>query len=407
MKPNVLYISYDGMTDPLGQSQVLPYLFELSKYYNVHLMSAEKSEVFQQRKDIIQKLCDENNINWHPFNYTKTPPVLSTLKDIRTLFKTAFKLHLKYDFKLVHCRSYISALVGLSMKKKWGVKFLFDMRGFWADERVDGKIWNLKNPIFKKIYRFFKKMEIDFIQNADHIVSLTQTGKDEILSWSNISILKNKISVIPCCADLNHFSIEKVDAKRAEEFQNNLNISSNDYILSYLGSIGTWYMLDEMLDFFKELKKQRPNSKFLFITKDNPEHIFNHSKNKGIDSESILIQPAQREELPSLLSLVDSSIFFILPAYSKKASSPTKQAELLAMGIPVICNNNVGDTGKIVLDHKVGWVVNKFNSNEYLSIINSLDFNYDKEHLRKVANTYASLEIGANEYLSIYKKLIY
>ena len=40
---NILYLSYDGMTDPLGQSQVLPYLIGLTKEgFTFHIISFEK-----------------------------------------------------------------------------------------------------------------------------------------------------------------------------------------------------------------------------------------------------------------------------------------------------------------------------------------------------------------------------
>ncbi len=44
MKPkHILFVSYDGMTDPLGQSQVLPYIREISKSnYRYTLISFEK-----------------------------------------------------------------------------------------------------------------------------------------------------------------------------------------------------------------------------------------------------------------------------------------------------------------------------------------------------------------------------
>ena len=38
----ILYLTYDGLTDPLGQSQVLPYLIELSKNNEIHIISCEK-----------------------------------------------------------------------------------------------------------------------------------------------------------------------------------------------------------------------------------------------------------------------------------------------------------------------------------------------------------------------------
>ena len=108
------------------------------------------------------------------------------------------------------------------------------------------------------------------------------------------------------------------------------------------------------------------------------------------------------------MSVSDVSIFFILPAYSKKASSPTKQAELFGLGIPIICNDNVGDTGPIVKENKAGWVISDFNTIEYEKIVNQLYKieKIDAKHLRQVANGYASLDLASEKYLNIYDMLI-
>ena len=58
------------------------------------------------------------------------------------------------------------------------------MRGFYADERVDGKIWSLDNFIYKKIYNYFKSKEKEFLQFSDYTISLTENGKKEILIWN-------------------------------------------------------------------------------------------------------------------------------------------------------------------------------------------------------------------------------
>ncbi|MFN5372199.1 MAG: glycosyltransferase, partial [Bacteroidia bacterium] len=156
------------MTDPLGQSQVIPYLKGLSALgYTIHLLSFEKDSRFVSGKDSVEMQLSDSGIIWHPHSYTARPPVFSTIKDLSRMRKTAEKLVVQEKISVLHCRSYISALVGLSMKRKYHVKFLFDMRGFWADERVDGKIWNLKNPLFRKIYNFFKRKEIQFLNEAD------------------------------------------------------------------------------------------------------------------------------------------------------------------------------------------------------------------------------------------------
>ena len=144
---NVLFISYDGMTDPLGQSQVIPYLQGLSKNgYKIFLLSCEKREVFEQRKDVVQSILNQASITWVPLNYTKKPPVLSTLIDIVKLKSAAKKIHLQHQISMVHTRPGVPALVGLWLKEKYGIKFLNDIREFYADSRVDGGIW--KNLIF-------------------------------------------------------------------------------------------------------------------------------------------------------------------------------------------------------------------------------------------------------------------
>ncbi len=258
MSKTVLYLSYDGMTDPLGQSQVLPYLKGLSKAgYSIHLVSFEKPDRFKKYRKHIAEICKSANIHWHPQDYAAEGGLKNTLKQVRKMKKVAFYLHEKHQFDHTHCRSYISALVGLKLKRKKNVKFIFDMRGFWADERVEGEIWSLANPIFNKIYNFFKRKEKQFFSEADYTISLTENGKNEIESWSFFKNNPPKIKVIPCCVDLELFNTTKLKIENQENARNELEIVEGTYILGYVGSIGTWYMLSEMLDYFKVLKEKK------------------------------------------------------------------------------------------------------------------------------------------------------
>ena len=406
MAKNVLYISYDGMTDPLGQSQVLPYLVNLTKLgYHFHLISCEKEEVFEKGKATIAQICSNNNIDWHPLPYTKKPPIFSTIKDVRAIKKLARKIHQKNGIQLTHCRSYISALIGMGMKQKFGIPFLFDMRGFWPDERVDGKIWNKSKFPFNKVYSFFKNKEKAFLENANHTISLTFNGKNTIHSWDFIKGNPIPISVIPTCADLDHFDFNQ--HPQNNQLKKEWGIPEQDFVLAYLGSLGTWYMGEEMLAFFKHWQQQKPNSTFLFISKDNPNEIKKQAKSMGIPSDKIVVQGAERSILPEVLSFVDASIFFILPVFSKRASSPTKQAELLGMGIPLICNANVGDTNEILEKEGAGIVLPELNTQTYQNAIQAFDQQvFEKNQLRSIAQKHFSLTGGVKTYAAVYKELI-
>ncbi|MBK5285435.1 MAG: glycosyltransferase, partial [Bacteroidia bacterium] len=366
MPRKILYISYDGMTDPLGQSQVIPYIIGLSKKgYSFHLISCEKPVNFSSQEYYIRNLLEENNIVWHPLPYTKSPPVLSTLLDIFRIKRKAIRLHRKENFSLIHCRSYIAALIGLAMKKKYGTKFIFDMRGLWADERVEGGLWNLKNPLYKFVYNYFKKKERQFLSKADYTISLTHSGKEEMHSWKTISNQPVPVEVIPCCVDTSLFSPDNISNESVERFRSEMKLSKSHFVISYLGATGTWYLLDEMMLFFKHLLKTKPEAKFLFITPENPETILNSAKSKSVSAEKIIIRKAARNDVPALMSLSNVSVFFYRSAYCNIARSPTKLAEALALGIPVICNSNVGDTDSLVLSTQTGIVVNNFSEDSF------------------------------------------
>jgi glycosyltransferase involved in cell wall biosynthesis len=403
----VLYLSYDGMTDPLGQSQVLPYLLGLNKKgYSFTLISFEKKERFEKGKSAIETICQENGIHWHPLLYSKTPPILSTLKDLRTLKNKIKELYKANAFEIVHCRSYITALTGLWMKKKWGVKFIFDMRGFWADERIDGGLWNLKNPVFASIYRYFKGKEREFLVLSDHTITLTNAAKEEIASWDADRSFA-PVDVIPCCVDLTLFDPLSINASQAKAIKSQLHIDDGQKIISYIGSIGTWYLLEEMVDFFSSFLQVNTNAIFLFVTKDNEEEIRKVFESKNLPLTTIRIVSADRIQVPLYISISDYSIFFIKPAYSKKASSPTKQGEIMAMGIPVICNDQVGDTSIIVEKYDAGIVVKDFSKNAYTDYVKNLAGKvFDKHAIRRGAKEFYSLDSGVEKYKAVYEKVI-
>lgn len=416
IKKHILYISYDGMTDPLGQSQVLPYLIENSiSGYQFSLISFEKKDRFEKNKEIIQKICDENSINWHPLNYTKNPPIVSTLWDIFKMYLETKEINKKQKVDLIHCRSYQAAEIGMMMKNKFNIPWVFDMRGFWADERIDGNIWEMSSFIFRNIYKHYKKKEIQFLTNADQIISLTNNAKEEIISWQEKKIIdskfKNKkleIEVIPCCVDTDLFSNENVNNTILSKMREELSIKEDQFVLGYVGSIGTWYMLPEMLDFFRVLKELKSDALFLFITNEPAEKIITLAKFKNIATEDLRITSCLHKDVQTYISLFTISIYFILPAYSKKASSPTKQGELMAMGIPIVCNANVGDADKVIADTNSGWVIHEFDEESYKNTVLQILNNPlpDKQNIIKQGNKEFNLQTGSLKFRKTYERIL-
>jgi glycosyltransferase involved in cell wall biosynthesis len=386
----ILYLSYDGLTDPLGQSQILPYLLGLEERgFSFYLITAEKQEVYQRKKEEIGKQISGKNLHWFPVVYHASPPVVSTLWDLWVMYRKAILIVKKHPISIIHGRSYLSALIGMQIKKEKGIRFLFDMRGFWADERVEGGLWNLNNPLFRLIYRFFKGKEKKWFEQADHIISLTHTAADIIRSQKGVSAAE--ITVIPCCADLKHF-------------QPTLSKKGN-YML-YLGSLGTWYMLEEMLALYQVAQELVPGLRFMILSKEPPILVEKAAKSQGLKLDTIEVREVIRAEIPSLISASMFAVYFIRPGYSKKASSATKLAEILACGVPVISNAGIGDHELIFKDLRAGVLLQEFNSAAYHTALQSLlQKNWSADDLRLKAKEWFDLEMGIDRYEKVYQKM--
>ncbi|MEZ5010019.1 MAG: glycosyltransferase [Chitinophagales bacterium] len=408
MNKKVLYISIDGMTDPLGQSQVLPYLIGLSKEgYAITLLSCDKPDRYLAHKDKIEAICTANNIKWESTPYKNSPKLAASIANVQRLVKIAHQLYQENHFDLVHCRSYLPMFAGISLKKKYGVKLLFDIRGFWPDERVDGGLWNLKNPIWRFIYKYFKEKEAYFFSQADHVISLTQNAKDEIHSW-NLTESPIPIDVIPCCADLDLFNYEPITVNEQNELLSKLNLNQSDFIITYLGSLGTYYGIDDMLQLFKRAQLKYKNAKFLIITASDPNIVWDKIKELNISKEDIRVTKANRDQVPLHLSLSKFSLVFYKENFSRKACSPTKIGELLGLGVPFICSPNIGDTSAIAEDTNSGVTISGFDEQSYDGAIETINkiIETPKLSIREGGFKYFDLNEGIKKYKKTYSSLM-
>lgn len=408
---NVLYVSYDGITDPLGQSQVLPYLEGLSRAgYRFTIVSFEKKNLFAKFNSLIRSKCEAAEIEWVPLVFHRRPPVVAKIFDRYQLFSIAKKLHRKKKFDLIHCRSYIASELGLQFSRKWGVKFLFDMRGFWADEKAESGHWNQKKWLYRKIYRRYKNLEREFVEQSDHIISLTEAGKNELaglydhLLAAKGESMRRKCTVIPCCADLAHFDYAKYPDYQKQALREKLGIDKTAVVLAYSGSLGDWYLLDEMLRFFKVFKQKYPSAVFLVLTREISRLKIAMEKNQ-VDPGAVITGFSSYDELPLYLGLCNYAVFFIKPIYSKIASSPTKHAELMGMGIPVFCND-IGDTGFFLRHYPLGELVN-INDHDFATAVDRMDARqWDRKAIREVARQYFDVPVGVQRYQSVYSLML-
>jgi glycosyltransferase involved in cell wall biosynthesis len=339
VKPGILYISYDGMLEPLGQSQVLAYLEQLAPDYRIHLISFEKPEDYSEAaRTAMRSRLEKAGIAWHPQRYHRKPSALATAWDIAVGSAVAMRLALRHRLELVHARSYVAALMALPLKRRLGRKFVFDMRGFWADERVDGGIW----PRNGRLHRTAKALERRYLLAADEVVALTHASAAEIASFDYLQGRVPRINVIPTCADLDRFTRQP--------------IAPHPFTFGFVGA-ARWAMFDGVLLVFKAIAAIVPGARLLIVNRGEHDFIRERMAAIGIAPDQVELEAAEHRDMPQLISRMDAAAAIRKPAYSQLACAPTKLAEYLGCGVPCLVNPGIGDVVEIVEADRTGIVL--------------------------------------------------
>jgi glycosyltransferase involved in cell wall biosynthesis len=398
---DVLYLTHNGITDHIGQSQIAPYCMALAKLgYRLHIVSAEKPG----RDEMVARYRTEfaaHGIAWSVVTYHNSPPVLSQLFDIAQMRRLAMGIALRERPTLIHCRSYLPIEIGQAIKRRTGAKLLIDFRHFWVEA-------GLEDSRYKFVYRAFKRREPSYFAAADHVVTLTHKAADVLQGWYPSPEGKDHYTVIPCCADFDHFDMRRVDERRVEEVRARLSFDKDDVVLIYLGSIGPVYLVDKMMALFKEMLSITPMARFLFVSNNGADEVDSIRQKFDIPASAVRFVTARRDEVPTYLALSDLSVIFIRANLTLAGCSPTKLAELMAANIPVVANAGVGDLDEILSPERNGSVVIKDFEPATMrqALATVLGIQDEKRRSIREASRDYSLEAGVARYESVYRRLV-
>lgn len=374
--PRVIYISYDGASEPLGQSQVAAYLERLGADCDIRLISFEKPG--DDRKLVGARLADAG-VEWHPLDYHGRPPVASTAADVIRGTRRIRELAVQMEEPVIlHARSYVPALMAQRARLGDLGRFLFDIRGFWADERVEGGIWRRQSPI----YRLAKRYERRFFAQADAVVTLTGSSVSQIRMWMGNN--DATVDVIPTCVDVNRFSGPRSDDRSAR--------------VMWAGTVGGWYDFPTGVALAQEVG--------LPLTVLTPQVDEARATLNGFPAE---VKSVPVDRIPDELAPGDIGLCTVRPSFSKLASAPTRVAEYLAAGMPLAVLAGVGDLDELVGSERIGVSLEGRDSSSIEAAARELrSLSADPgtpSRCREVARRRFSLDRGVATYLQLYRRL--
>lgn len=348
--------------------------------------------------DEIRATLKASGINWHGLPSYKGSRVLNLWREIWNGYRLGKQLIQQHGLNLIHARSFIPGNIGLRLAKKTNAKFLYDMRGFWAAEK-----WAKGTIKWRWMRRQAQAMENRLFHGADSLISLTDAGKHKLVADG----ISTPIDVIPCCVD-------------TELFRPQSTIEPNDgggpRMIS-VGALGPGYLPESVLGLYRAAcdnalaKGYEKQPHLTLLTQTKLTIIEAAAKRVDCSLDNVVIQSAAPEDVVRFLNRADFGLCMIAPSAAKVASSPTKLAEYLACGLPVIANcRQIGDMQAILDQNNIGVALEDQTPAGWQTAIESmLELLKDPSvsaRCRQLAVDEFSVDVGVQRYANVYLRLM-
>jgi glycosyltransferase involved in cell wall biosynthesis len=402
-----LYICYQSMAEPLTHTQVVAYLEGLARAgHRMVLLTFEPRPPSEGEAKAWAERLEEKGIAWHWLHYHKSPTVPATAWDVFAGVAYGLGLVRKYRVRLLHARCHVPGLMALILRRLTGARLLFDLRGFMAEEYVDAGIWAAGG----KLFRTTKRVERALVRAADGLVMLTEKARELLQRWYPREMAGKAVEVIPCCVDARR-CWGQVPPGPASGTGAGLVRT-----VVYAGKLGGWYLTEAMVRFVATAREIIPGLRWEVWTQSDPGGLRNLLGAYQL-ADHVAVGRVPPEALPQALGRARAALSFIKPCVSKLGSSPTKIAEYLAAGLPIISTAGVGDldlllTGQRSRDGKpLGVLVRDTTEEAYRAavpeLVRLLEDPRTPERCRAAAAEYFDLErVGWTCYGRLYRQLM-
>jgi hypothetical protein len=366
---DLTYATIDSLAEGVGSSQILPLVSILAKSgLSINLITYEKSE---SSADLANELS-KSGIDWNrrDFNAGGLMSSINRAIDLTRQFRNS---------EVIHARSDVSAVAaGVSMQGP----VLWDVRSLWAEQRsiIAEDEWT------KRTFKLLGGLESFSSFNSRAMSTLTKAIVP-VLEERHFVVPKLR-TVVPTAVDLQRFSFSPKVPKKLKGL--------------YSGSYNNYYDLELSRDFLIELEKIAP----IEVNWAKPRETSRASLNAGESSSFFSTQAQMAQIIPEYSFGLSICKLDVGPTL--KAAMPTKIAEFLACGRPVVVSKGLGDFDEFFSEFPAGVVLNGSKGDNRLKARQLLNLISNPETpaiCRALAEKYFDINKGAQNYLDIYGRM--
>ena len=366
---DVTYITIDSISEGVGSSQIRPLVTRLSQAgLKIKLISYEKSKPSSELTNCFSLI----GVDWNPrpFGTNGITGGVRRLNDLRREIPRT---------NLIHARSDIPAVSGLASKE---APVLWDVRSLWADQ----KVLIQDNFINSRLYNFYRRLESIASHQSLGMSTLTSAVVPILLERNKR--LPTLRAVVPTAVDLERF---RLNPKMPSQFRALFSGTYNNY---YDLNLSARFMAEMQSQVKLEIHWARPIESSKSLISVGETRVF----------------PASQAEMAQLIPSYSFgvSVCKLNAGPSLTAAMPTKIAEFLACGRPIVVNKGLGDMDRFIEEFNVGVVLDGSQDNliESASKLVEIMKDFDTPHrCRALAEKYFSMENGSKEYLNLYSQM--
>jgi len=349
---SLLYIDYEGITGAVFDSQVLSYLLGLRRRGTaVTLMAFDPWEqvrlpAYRQKRQRVSDQLDG------AARFATRLPVLGQITlnvDARRLARRVrdwFASHGAHS--VIHCRSAWASYLALAARSACAsrVPVVVDIRGAAVAEfeLYGARSWRTAARV-----RTMQCVEPMVCRQAAHVVCVSTPLRDHL--YRTYGVPADKVTVVPTCVDTTRFCFDpQLRTARRQE----LGIADR-LVVVYCGSLQGWQNPAGLVGAFQAIRRQEPRAHFLALTPDT-DAMNALLRGAGVATTACTIRRVAHADVPGYVSCGDVALLIREANLVNAVASPTKFAEYLACGVPVLVSPGIGDTQTIVEQHACGMV---------------------------------------------------
>lgn len=305
----------------------IPYLKWFKEQgYEVHVASNGNEKI---------EYCDKH----YNLPFERFPIKRKNLK----VYKELKKMIEENKYEIIHCHTPVGgALTRLAARKakKGGTKVIYTAHGFHFYKGAPLLNWLIYYPIEKVLAKY-----------TDCLITIT--NEDYELANKKFKKIKQIEHIDGVGLNTERFNIE-ISTKEKEELRKELNISTDEIILSYVAELNKNKNQRLLIDVIEKLIANNKKIKLLLIGEGSlKEGYLKLIEEKKLQSNILLL--GKRKDIPQLLSITD-----IYVASSIREGLPVNIMEAMYMGVPIIATDNRGHR-ELITNNENGFIIKTAN----------------------------------------------